>query len=68
MAREVLQDPPPENVFQHPARALRDELQNSVEKLKDSNRQLKEAIEDGDKDSELRIAIGVCSIPIVTKA
>ena len=36
------------------------ELRKSVEKLKDSNRQLEAAIEAGDRDPELRAAIGVC--------
>ena len=35
------------------------ELRKSVEKLKDSNRQLEAAIEAGDRDPELRAAIGV---------
>ena len=37
------------------------ELRKSVEKLRDSNRQLEAAIEAGDRDPELRAAIGVCS-------
>ena len=60
MAREDLRSQPPDNALLHPAQTLRNELQNSVDKLKDdSNRQLKEAIDDGDKDPELRISIGV---------
>lgn len=59
MAREDFLSQPPANALLHPAQALRSELQNSVDKLKDSNRQLKEAIDDGDKDPELRISIGV---------
>lgn len=61
MAREDLQSQPPANALLQPAQALRNELQNSVEKLKDSNQQLKEAIQDGDKDPELRTSIGVSS-------
>ena len=59
MAKEDLQLQYPTNPLLHPAQALRNELQNSVDKLKDSNQQLKEAIEDGDKDPELRTSIGV---------
>jgi hypothetical protein len=38
------------------------ELRNQVEKLKDSNRQLQAAIDDGDRDPEFRAAIGVCPV------
>jgi len=37
------------------------ELRKSVDKLRDSNRQLEAAIEAGDRDPEFRKAIGVCS-------
>ncbi len=39
--------------------ALIGELRKSVEKLKDSNRQLQEALDNGDQDPEFRAAIGV---------
>lgn len=42
-----------------PAEVLRNDLANSVAKLRDSNRQLQAAIDTGDRDPELRTAIGV---------
>ena len=38
---------------------LRDTLQNSVDKLRQSNKQLQAALDSGDKDPEYRQAIGV---------
>ena len=38
---------------------LRGILQNAVEKLKDSNRQLQAAIDSGDRDAEFFQAVGV---------
>ena len=61
MAKEDMQARAPQNALLHPAQALRNELQNSAEKLKDSNRQLQAAIDNGDRDPELRQAIGVRS-------
>lgn len=38
---------------------LRDALQKAIDKLKDSNRQLQAAIDNGDPDPEYKQAIGV---------
>ena len=43
---------------------LRGILENAVEKLKDSNRQLQAAIDSGDRDAEFLQAIGV-GIPVL---
>lgn len=48
----------PSTILQH-AYALRDELQRSVVKLRESNRELQAAIDEGDSDPVLRAAIGV---------
>ena len=59
MAKEKVQNGDAQISLLHPAYSLRTELQRAVEKLKDSNRQLQAAIEEGDRDPELRDAIGV---------
>lgn len=66
MARDLVQTEPPQNSLLHPAYALRQELQNSVDKLRDSNRQLQAAIDEGDRDPELRASIGV-SMSIISQ-